>query len=186
MALDVTVGGSASNSYVTVGEADKYFSTHYITAKKTAWSALSQPQKESALKRACQQLETLKVLDDELATGRLPIALMIDYGYDLTIHRAEVNQKLQIPRNIDLDPFGIPLIPQEYKDAQCEQAVYLLSFDDSAIVTVTQGIVEEAVTAGPIKSYTKYSEGFAPTYIAPMVLELLRPFLRYTGRLRRN
>jgi hypothetical protein len=186
MALDVTVGGSASNSYVTVGEADKFFNTHYITAKKTAWFALGQPQKESALKRACQQIETLKVLDDELSTGRLPIALMLDYGFDLTIHRAEINQKLQFPRNLDLDPAGIPYVPQELKDAQCEQAVYLLSFDDTPLVTMTQGIVEEAVTAGPIKSYVKYTEGSAPTYLAPIVLELMRPYLRYSGRLRRN
>lgn len=186
MALDVTVGGSASNSYVTVGEADKYFNTHYITAKKTAWSALTQPQKESALKRACQQLETLKVLDDELSTGRLPIALVIDYGYDLSLHRAEINQKLQFPRNLDVDPTGTPFVPQELKDAQCEQAVYLLAFDDTALITTAQGVVEEAVTAGPIKSYTKYSEGSTPTYLAPIVLELMRPYLRYTGRLRRN
>lgn len=186
MALDVTVGGSASNSYVAVSDADRYFNTHYITAKKTAWTALGQPQKESALKRACQQIETLKVLDDELSTGRLPIALVIDYGFDLSIHRAEINQKLQFPRNLDLLPDGSPYIPQDLKDAQCEQAVYLLSFDDTTLVTLTQGVVEEAVTAGPIKSYTRYSEGFAPTYIAPLVLELMRPYLRYTGRLRRN
>jgi hypothetical protein len=186
MALDATVGGSTSNSYVIVQEADRYFNTHYITAKKTTWSALGQPQKESALKRACQQLETLKVLDDELSTGRLPIALVIDFGYDLTLHRAEINQKLQFPRNLDIDPTGQPYLPQEIKDAQCEQAVYLLSFDDTTLVTLTQGVIEEAVTAGPIKSYTRYSEGYAPTYIAPIVLELMRPYLRYTGRIRRN
>lgn len=186
MAIDATVGGENSDSYVTVNEATTFFNNHYITAKKTAWAALTQPQKESALKRACQQLETLRVLDDELSTGRLPIALMIDYGYDLSLHRAEINQRLQFPRNIDIDSSNVPFVPQEVKDSQCEQAVYLLSFDDTALVTSTQGIVEEAVTAGAVKSYTRYSEGHAPTYLAPMVVELMRPFLRTSGRLRRN
>lgn len=186
MALTATVGGSASDSYVTVAEANTYFNNHYITAKKTAWTALGQPQKESALKRACQQLETLKVLDDDFTAGRLPTALVIDMGYDLTIHRAEINQKLQFPRNMDLDPTtGDPFVPQEVKDAQCEQAVYLLSFDDTALNTLQQGIVEEAVTAGAVKSYTRYAEGFTPTYLSPHVVELMRSFFRTSGRLRR-
>lgn len=186
MALVTTVGGSTSNSYVTVNEANTYFANHYLTAKATLWASLTQPRKESVLKRACQQIETFKVLDDELSTGRLPIALVIDFGYDLTIHRAEIDQKLQFPRNLDLDPTGQPYIPQEVKDSQCEQAVYNLSFDDAALITMQQGIIEEAVTAGAVKSYTKYSEGRPPTYLSPMAVELMRPFFRVSGRMRRQ
>jgi hypothetical protein len=186
MALSATVGGSTSNSYVTMTEANNYFANHYQTAKKTAWLALAQPQKESVLKRSCQQIETLRMLDDDLSTGRLPVELVVELGYDLVLHRAEIGQRLQLPRNIDLDPSTeAPFIPQEAKDAQCEQAIYLLSFDDTALVTTNSGIVEEAVTAGAVKSYTRYAEGFAPTYLSPMVIELLRPFLRVSGRLRR-
>ena len=185
MSLATTVGGSDSNSYVTVNEANTFFNNHYIVAKKTTWATLSQPQKESALKRACQQLETLRVLDDDYTTGSLPVALVTDAGYDLTIHRAVIDQKLQFPRNLDLDTAGSPYVPQEVKDAQCEQAVYLLSFDDTALVTTTQGIVEEAVTAGAVKSYTRYTEGGTVTYLSPMVIELMRQFLRPSGRLKR-
>lgn len=186
MALVTTVGGETSNSYVTVNEANVYFANHYLTAKATLWAALTQPRKESVLKRGCQQIETFKVLDDELSTGRLPFALMIDLGYDLTIHRAEINQRLQFPRNLDLDSTSNVFIPQEVKDAQCEQAVYLLGFDDAALITSQQGILEEAVTAGAVKSYTKYAEGRPPTYLSPMAVELMRPFFRTTGRLRRQ
>jgi hypothetical protein len=126
------------------------------------------------------------VLDDELSAGRLPIELVIDYGYDLTIHRAEIDQKLQFPRNLDLDTTGEPYVPQDVKDSQCEQAVYLMSFDDTALITSTQGILEEAVTAGAVKSYTKYAEGRPPTYLSPMAIELMRPYLRTSGRLRRQ
>ena len=187
MALDTTVGGENSNSYVTVSEALTFFNNHYITSKRTAWLALTAPQRESVLKRACQQLETLKVLDDELSSGRIPVELTIEFGWDLSIHRAEEHQRLQFPRNLDIDSSNNIFIPQEVKDSQCEQAVYLLAFDDTALITGTQGILEEAVTAGAVKSYTKYagSAGNAPTYLSPMVIELMRPFLRTSGRVRR-
>lgn len=185
MALDSTVGGSASNSYVTMAEANTYFTNHYLTAKKTLWNTLGGPQKESVLKRACQLLETLLVLDDQLSTGRLPVALVVDLGYDLSVHRSEYNQRLQFPRNLDVDLTGAPFVPQEVKDAQCEQAVYMLAFDDTTLITLQQGIVEEAVTAGAVKSYTKYSEGMAPSYLSPQVIELMRQYLRPTSRLRR-
>ena len=186
MALVTTVGGETSNSYVTVAEADRYFQGHYSLAKASAWAALTQPRKESALKRACQQIETLKMLDSEYTTGSLPIELVLSSGYDVSIHKLELNQRLQLPRNVDLDSAGVSYIPQEVKDAQCEQAVHLLTFDDAALLTVQQGIIAESVQAGPVQSYTKYAEGAVPTYISPMAVELLRPFLRISSRLRRS
>jgi hypothetical protein len=185
MSLDTTVGGPTSNSYVSVSEANSYFNNHYSVAKKTLWNTLGQPQKEFALKRACQQIETICMLDDELSTGRLPIALVIDLGYDLSIHRAEFNQRLQLPRNLDVDVTGAPFVPQVAKDAQCEQAVYLLAFDDATLITMSQGITEDLTQAGPVKTFTKYAQGMAPTYLSPMVVELLREFFRITGRVRR-
>lgn len=187
MALDVTVGGETTASYVLVSEADKYFANHYSIAKNTAWTALTTPRKESVLKRACQQIETIKFLDTEYAVvGRLPLALIEDIYADITICKHEEFQRLQFPRNIDEDSTGDMFVPQEVKDAQCEQAVHLLTFDDAALLTIGQGIVEEAVTAGPVKSYTRYAEGVAPTYISPMAAELLRPFMRRSTRLRRT
>lgn len=189
MAIVATVGGENSDSYVTVTEANAYFNVHYSLTKKAIWTATSGPQKEMLLKRACQLLETLKVLDNEFTTGTLPLALVIDYGYDLTIHKGATNQRLQFPRNVDVTSSGDLFIPQEVKDAQCEQAVYLLAFDDAALVTQLQGIEEEANTVGPIKTYVKYRAGGGAgntTYLSPMVVELMRPFLRPTSRVRRG
>lgn len=186
MALVTTVGGETSDSYVSVSEADKYFANHYSTAKTTTWTALSVLRKESVLKRATQQLETLKVLDSEYGSGALPMALIVDPAYEINIHRLEINQRLQFPRNIDIDSGGNGFIPQEVKDAQCEQAVHMLTFDEASLLQAAQGVVEEAVTAGPIKSYTRYAEGIGQaTYFSPLVIELMRPFLRTTTRLRR-
>jgi hypothetical protein len=186
MALVVTVGGETSDSYVSVSEADKYFQSHYSLTKAALWAALSQPRKESALKRACQQIETLKMLDNENLYGSLPLELVLNRVYDITIHRLENNQRLQIPRNIDINSSGVGFIPQEVKDAQCEQAVHMLAFDDTNLSALQQGIVIEAVSAGPVKSFVKYSEGHAPTYLAPIVVELLRPFFRRATQVRRG
>ncbi len=186
MALDVTVGGENTVSYVTVSEADKYFGGHYSSAKAALWAALSSPRKESALKRACQQIETLKFLDMEAAPiGRLPLALIDDIYADISITKGESYQRLQFPRNIDVDSSGALFVPQEVKDSQCEQAVHLLNFDDTALLTTGSGILEEAVTAGPVKTYTKYSEGVTPSYLSPICVELLRPFFRRATRVRR-
>lgn len=188
MALDTTVGGEDTQSYVSVSEADKYFQNHYSTVKASTWAALSTGRKESALKRACQQLETLKFLDVEYGSvGRLPLALIDDIYADVTICKHEEFQRLQFPRNLDEDSAGDMFVPQEVKDAQCEQAVHLLTFDDAALTAIGQGIIEEAVTAGAVKSYTHYAEGGpAPSYLSPMAVELLRPYLRRSSRVRRN
>lgn len=185
MALDVTVGGESSNSYVSVGAANTYFLNHYSLSKAATWAALSQPRKESALKRACQQIETLKMLDNELAAGSLPLELVLNQHYDITIHKLELRQRLQFPRNLDVNSSGDGFIPTEVADANCEQAIHLFTFDDATLLTIQQGIKKEAQSAGPVKTFTEYTEGSVPTYISPMAIELLRPFMRRSTRVRR-
>ncbi len=185
MALDVTVGGENSNSYQSISGADAYFKYHYSISKAAEWDALSTGRKESALKRACQQIETIKMLDSELGSGALPSALVIFEGYEITVHKMMQYQRLQFPRNLDMDSNGVAYIPQEVKDAQCEQAIHMVLFDDTALQLGQSGVVEEAVTAGEVKAYNKYAEGRIPTYISAMAAELLRPYFRNSSRVRR-
>ena len=56
MAFDATLGGSISNSYATVAEADANAAT---TQWATNWAALAVPDKEIALMSAARWLETL-------------------------------------------------------------------------------------------------------------------------------
>jgi hypothetical protein len=188
MAIDTTVGGETAVSYSTVSYADKYFRDHYSIAKNTLWASLSVARKESALRRATQQIETLKFLDSEyLHVAQMPLALLLnDDEASFGICKAFEFQRLQFPRNVDVSSQGDYFVPVEVMDAQCEQAVHLLNFDDSALLTIGSGIVAEAVTAGAVKSYTKYTEGVSPTYISPMAAELLRPFFRLSTRMRRQ
>jgi hypothetical protein len=191
MALDATVGGAASDSYVTLVYADAFFAGHYSLAKASAWAALTVPQKESALRRACTVLDTIRVLDTELGSGALPIALVQRDTFDLTLHRLEFGQLLSFPRNIDLIPGTYTgYIPNAVLESQCEQAIYLLTFDESVIVSRLSGLNHLTVQAGSVR----VSQGFAgsgaggsggATYLAPMVIEMMRPFFRKTTRIAR-
>jgi hypothetical protein len=183
MSLDKTIGGSASNSYVSVSDADTYFGNHWSTAKASAWAALSSGAKESVLKQACKLLDALRVLDSEFGYGALPPQFVERFTYELTIHRWGSDQKLNFPRNIDVDLNGSPFVPQNVPDAQCEQAVYLLAFDDTPIATRLSGISSETVSAGPVRVHQDFKPG--GTSIAPMALDLMREFIRPTKRVQR-
>lgn len=187
MAIDATVGGIDSDSYVSVADADTYFLNHWSLAKSAAWTALSTGQKESVLKRACQILEGLRVLDDEYGDGPLPPALISIDIYDVNLHRLYSEQRLSFPRNIDTfsnDYSGY--IPQTVKDAQCEQASYLLSVDETAMTATMTGLSEEWITAGSVSIRQKYNGmSGGGTLIAPQSFDLMRQYLRRTSRIRR-
>lgn len=189
MALDATIAGETSDSYVTLVEASAYFANHYSLAKSSAWVVLTAGQQESALKRACSILESLRVLDDEFGYGPLPRALWVfDYN-DLNIHRLTNIQRLSFPRNIDVDSSLVAFIQQNCKDAQCEQASTLLAFDESAMLAAMSGLVSELTKAGPVETRSVYRTArggsVMGTMLAPMALELMRQFIRPTGRMRR-
>lgn len=183
MALITDVGGQTSNSYIDVAGSDVYFANHWSTAKTSAWAALTSAQKESVLKRACKLIDSLRILDTELGWGALPPQFLERDIYNLTIHRWGAQQKLNFPRNIDVDLNGTPFLPTSVPDAQCEQAVYLLAFDETPIATRLSGISDETVSAGPVRTHQTFKPG--GTSIAPMALDLLREFIRPTKRVQR-
>jgi hypothetical protein len=61
MALDATLGGSVSDSYVTVAEADAYAGG---TSWGADWLALAEADKEVALKSATRWMETIPYAGD--------------------------------------------------------------------------------------------------------------------------
>lgn len=185
MPIDATVGGEDSNSYVTLTASDTYFENHWLLAKQETWLDLTDGQKESALKVAVQIIDSLRLLDKEYTTGSLPAALLVNDGYGVVIHRQLVNQRLVFPRNIDIDSAGDPFIPQEVKDAQCEQAIFMLSVDEGQLATQLSGVVEEAASTGGVRIYQQF--GGKGTMLAPMAYELLKKFIRSTSvKLRRS
>lgn len=106
MALDATVGGSASDSYVTLAAADAYFAARFSS---DAWEDASDSDQEKALRQAARNI------------GRFRFV-----GY-----RSSPSQALAFPRaypyNDDPERQSATLaIPQSIKDAQCEEAIALL------------------------------------------------------------
>lgn len=128
--LDATAGGSASNSYCTVAEADAYFDSRLYT---TVWAALTTPQKTVAL------IMATRVLDAQ-----------IEWSGDTRTF----TQRLMWPRygmlkRNKLEYVPDTEIPEELKFMTAELALQLSIADRTADSDIeTQGIT--SLTAGPV------------------------------------
>src|SRR5262249_49375286 len=89
-------------------------------------------------------------------------------------------QALQFPRNLDVDVnTGQTFIPEEVLMAQCEQAIYSLSFDETAIANRLQGVTEDTTSLGNIRvRQNLVSDG---TEFSPSALEHLKKFFLKTS-----
>lgn len=113
--IDATVGGAASNSYVTVAEADAYHEAHVSGA---TWAAASADAKCRALVSATRQIDAYvewtveSVVASDAQALAWPRVGMVD------------------PRTQDVVSSGV--LPTRLKEATCEQARALLAGDRSA------------------------------------------------------
>jgi hypothetical protein len=180
--LDTSLSGSASNSYVDVAYCDDYWANHILTQRAALWAALTNSQKINLLIRACGVVETLRFT----STRSLPQGYELSYdrrlhevialNKDITPVRFFYYQKLQFPRNLDRDFLtGQSFVPEPVKIAQCEQAGYLLSFDESALSASLQGISHDQAKVGSLSTRQNLRQD--GTSIAPMALEQVRPYL---------
>lgn len=185
--LVTTLSSDNANSYADVSYCDAYWEQHYSTIKSELWSALTEPQKVLLLVQACRAIERLRFTvssvgspDFQLRRAASPGVIVQTYVSPKPV-KAVYTQALQFPRNIDTD------IPEPIKLAQCEQAVYLLSFDDSVIAAKLQGIDSEKTTVGAISVSQSFSGSGAGTMLSPMALEYVGPYLlRTSSSLRRS
>lgn len=115
--IDSTVGGVASNSYVTEAEADLYFESR----PNNEWNSLPAEMKRALLIHAVR-------LNDRL----------VSYCGSITNRRPR--QTLKFPRRGCCDSESIIIdydtIPMGVKDAQCEQALYLSIADPDATADI--------------------------------------------------
>jgi hypothetical protein len=180
--LTSTLAGEYSNSYVDIAYCDAYWSGHYSTTKGAQWSALTDGQKTRLLIQACRIIET----------ARFTVKVDLDVDYSLVYDRRTHNvlslaedqpavkyyyyQALQFPRSIDRDTTtGETYIPEPIKEAQCEQAVYTLNFDDSILANVLQGVATDSLAVGDVRIAQTLVRGGSA--ISPVALEHLKPFL---------
>jgi hypothetical protein len=192
LTLDAGVAAETANSYVTAAYADEYWQQHFSQVKAAQWAALTTARKESALIQACRIVESLRYTYDNKrggvekdyyksrSTGRL-----IEYPYKERPVKYYTYQALQFPRSIDLDSqTAAPYVPEAVQMAQCEQAMYMLTFDEAALSSSLQGVASESITAGPVSiSQTfKSSSSGGGSLVSPTAFGFLKPFLIHIGR----
>ena len=179
--IDSSIAGYSANSYITVAECDDYWENHYSAVKVAQWQALAAAQKVMALISACRVIETARFVTPCVSHSA-------DYSYEvrrgLVVQRPEAGvairsdyyQKLQFPRNLDQDAStGEYYIPDAVKWAQSEQAVFLLSYDESNMADRLQGLQSSSVKAGDIAVQQTLDTN--TSMFSPVALEFLKPFL---------
>lgn len=152
MALDTTIGGAASDSYVTLAEW-----TAYATAQGWTLSG-TDAVKEAALRRA---------------------ALSNDVSNTFVGQTQYQTQALQWPRIwtglVNGWPIDPDTIPQAVKSAQMELA-YLIQGGADPLETFEGAVASERDKAGPVETETVYLGGKGRSSFTA-VSRLLRPYL---------
>jgi hypothetical protein len=181
LTLDTTLTGEFANSYVDASYCDDYWSVHQDQTKAASWQALTTGKKESLLIRSCRVIESVRFVYpwDNTWTGKYRYlrssGTVVEFYDRNRPRRYREHQALQFPRNVDRElETGDLYIPEAVKMAQCEQAVYLLTFDDSALATRMQGVERDSTKIGQIS----VSQTFAGTgsMLSPVAREFLSPF----------
>lgn len=190
--LNTTLADKYANSYATAAYCDDFWSNHYNTAKAIQWAALTDGQKTTLLIKSCRVVETARfTLFSNLAQWiplyydrRTGIVAQLNTQVDPV--RYYYYQALQFPRNLDRDiNTGDLFIPEPVLMAQCEQTVYSLNFDDTAVANRMQGIVTDHTYVGNIKLAQAYVGNGSEW--SPQALEYIRPLLLKTSsRVRRS
>lgn len=182
LTLNNAMADQFSNSYVDIPYCDLYWANHFNTTGAAAWAALSTNQKTSALLQACRIIETARFTS--LKQLRAPMPLRYDKHSRLVMTLEDQplptkwlwTQRLQFPRNLDHDYVtGALYIPEPIMMAQCEQAVYSLTFDGTAIQNRMQGVVEDITTVGNIHLRQNYVQDGSE--FAPRAMEMSRPYM---------
>ena len=162
--IDATLSGPNSNSYVTLAEAESYFAARLHAA---SWISAANDLKAQALITACRHIESCR--------------LRVDRHVSTMFRPVWTDQALSFPRLRDVDASGAYIIPPRVSDAQCEEALALLSF----------GAEQErraALQAGGVTSFSTegLSEGYgngAPSHpvVSAQARILLGPYIQRGG-----
>ncbi len=181
--FDNTLAGETSNSYCDIDYADDYFS-YYSTDSTTSsqWLALDDDHKTGKLVQACRILETLHFTEtvDPLSDWHLVYdsrqqsirSVKTNYGRP---QKWNYWQQLQFPRTFDVHMAGDLYIPEPILMAQCEQAGYLLSFDNTIIANSLQGVTIDSINVSGVQ----LSQHLRPngSMMCPLAYQMVKPFL---------
>lgn len=191
LTLDNTLSGTQSNSYCTIAYCDAYWAGHYSQSKAAQWTALSIQQKTTLLIQSTRILETARYTNFvPISEYQLHYDRITGQVLDITMDRDPVRymyyQRLQFPRNLDIDPVLQTLyMREEVMMAECEQAIYTLNFDESALATRLQGVTNDTISIGKGQLHLNQQYTADGSTFAPMALELIRPYFVKGQKMRR-
>jgi hypothetical protein len=188
-----TKSDAYANSYCDVNYADAYWLNHFDSVKSAAWDALGFSQKQQVLVQATRIIDTGRYttivtwLDYGLYYDRNS-GLVLQFALDRDPVKYIYSQHLQFPRNLDIDPItGTSFVPEDIMMAQCEQAMFLLNYDETAMANRIQGVVNDTVGIGRGQIHLNQQYVQDGSAFAPVALEFVRPYLIKTGsRYRRS
>lgn len=116
MPLDVTPGGSASDSYLSLADS-LVFANADLGEYATAWLAATDELREKALRRATREIDR--------------------YIGSTAVRFDPILQRLAFPRYDHLNTAGLPIIVPQVREATYLQAVYVL---------VNADVIDQAAT----------------------------------------
>lgn len=176
--ITATVAGAASNSYVTLAEADEYMAGRLHAS---AWETAATNDKEKALISACRAIEGLQLAVRRPRYGYPsdPWNLLDTQSDPLFV--SDPAQALSFPRCRDVDSAGAYAIPEPAKRAQCEEALALLAFGAEA--QRRAALQASGVSGFQVDGLSEsYREGAGSSPLASAdARRLMLPFLRMGG-----
>lgn len=152
--LDATVGGAASNTYISQADATTYLGDRLNTS---AWTNADSTEKDQALLQATRRLDVEEYDGSKNTQGQAlkwpRVGAIDDDGYE----------------------FATDAIPQIVKDAQCELALWLLNqgTTDALAPTGLEGFIN--VKVGSLDATPRHSQKAGA--LPQVVLDILRPVL---------
>jgi len=160
MALDTTIGGTSTNSYITLSEWQDYWSARNVDLSQHGH-------------------------DDSHEANLIQAADFINRNYEFVGEQQYRYQAMKWPRLTGVMlikdwPIDPDTIPQDIKDAQAEMA-YLIHEGANPFATVEGGAkVREKSKAGPVETeveYTNFRE--TPRFVA--IEGLISPYTNFGG-----
>lgn len=167
--LTCTPGGGSDNSYVTLAQANAYF-TNGLRA--TTWEAWTEDDRTRALIEATQQIE--RQGGARPSTNSANRSRFRGEPYNSLLS----DQCLHFPRAGDLDEGGSVVVPQGVKDAVCEQAYFLLKKQDEPDLLDRADLQRQGVKIANVDGvYEQYGSKSVPDGIAAEAWEHLQQYV---------
>lgn len=180
MAIDATVAGLQANSYVTLDEAQEYFSGRLDA---DGWEQANDDRRERALITACRHIEALRLRSHRRPPDAPAVPLQVVLQLD-PLQVYDNDQALGFPRSRDITVAGVYFVPGRVKQAQCEEALSLLAGDGDygrRAALQAQGVTSFAVD-GLSETYAKGAGAAGLVGLqSPQAQALIAPFLERTG-----